>query len=695
MLNRAYQLAVLLLIAGLAACASQEDDADTRMETDMDREETAQLPPIIDRDIFFDDPKISGGQLSPDGEWVTFHQPLDDVRNVWIKRRGEDFDQARPLTDDRDRPIGSHWWSQDSRYVIFMQDRGGDENFRLYRVDPTEEPAEDKRVPEAFELTPYDNIQARVISAPREHPEWILVGMNDRNPQLHDVYRVHLESGERERVFQNDVGIADFTADLDGNLRLGMRQRQEGGWSVHQFEDDELVEEPLLTCGIDEECSPIQFHADGERFYMQTNTGDRDLSELVLFDPASGEEELVDRDPQGEVDFAGAEFDPITRELVATYYVGDRLRVYPREERFEQDFRHVRESLEGDGDIYFTSASHDRRYRLVTLTSDTDPGATYLFDRDSGELELLYRPRPNLPVEHLAEMKPIRYEARDGLEIPGYLTLPKGLPAENLPLVVNPHGGPWARDMWGYDANAQFLANRGYAVFQPNFRGSTGFGKAFLNAGNEEWGTGYMQHDITDGVNYLIDEGIVDPDRVGIMGGSYGGYATLAGLAFTPDLYAAGVSIVGPSNIITLLNSIPPYWGPIRQIFVDRVGDPDDEADRERLKKQSPLFSAEEITAPLMVVQGANDPRVVQHESDQIVVAMRDLERPVEYLVAEDEGHGFAGRLNRLAMYADVERFLAEHLGGRYQSDMTDEVADTLDTLRVDIDTVELKDSEE
>jgi dienelactone hydrolase len=285
-------------------------------------------------------------------------------------------------------------------------------------------------------------------------------------------------------------------------------------------------------------------------------------------------------------------------------------------------------------------------------------------------------------------MQAVRYQARDGLEIPAYLTIPRGVEGRNLPVVVTPHGGPWARDMWGYDPYTQFLANRGYAVLQPNFRGSTGYGKAFLNAGNGEWGTGAMQHDITDGVKYLIDQGIADPEQVAIFGGSYGGYATLAGVAFTPDLYAAGVSYVGPSNLITLLNSIPPYWKPIKAMFDVRLGDPEDPADHERLLAQSPLFSAEQITAPLLVIQGANDPRVKKRESEQIVVALRDLGREVEYILAEDEGHGFAGHENRLAFSVAMERFLAQHLHGRYQEETSDEIGATLAALTVDVSTV-------
>lgn len=646
------------------------------------------LPPLIDREIFFGDPEIASGQVSPDGRFISFRKPLDGVMNVWVKGIDEAFEDARPVTDDRDRPVRGYFWSRDGRWILWIQDRGGDENFRIYAVDPEAGPAPDARVPEPRDLTPYEGIQARIIARPEDDPVHMLVGINDRDEALHDVYRLNIETGERELVLRNDENVAGWQADLEGNLRLGIRQDPEGNWEILRVDDGELT--PVYTCNWDESCGPVRFHPDGKRVYMVTNRGeDADLTRLVLFDLETGEEALVEADPEGEVDFAGAEFSNLTHELLATYYLGDRLRVYPKEEAFARDYERLRAALP-HGDLFFGSRTADERLWFVSLTSDTDPGATYLYDRETGEAELLYRPRPGLPTEHLADMRPIRYAARDGLEIPAYLTLPKGLEARGLPLVVNPHGGPWGRDTWGYDATAQFLANRGYAVLQPNFRGSAGFGKEFLNLGNGEWGTGTMQHDITDGVKHLIEKGIADPERVGIMGGSYGGYATLAGLAFTPELYAAGVSIVGPSNILTLLNSIPPYWRPIRKLFTNRVGDPDDPEDRERLEAQSPLFSADRIRAPLLVVQGANDPRVVKHESDQIVVALRDLGLPVAYLVAPDEGHGFAGRENRLAMYTEIERFLTDHLGGRHQEGAPPEILERLARLRVSVDTVTL-----
>lgn len=354
-----------------------------------------------------------------------------------------------------------------------------------------------------------------------------------------------------------------------------------------------------------------------------------------------------------------------------------------------QELEWLRERLP-DGEFGYASSTEDETRVIVGVASDVNPGAVYLFERAERTLTKLYDARPELPSDQLANMQPIRYEARDGREIPAYLVTPQGIAAEGLPTVIVPHGGPWARDTWGYNAMAQFLANRGYAVMMPNFRGSTGYGKQFLNEGNGEWGTGIMQHDITDGVRHLIETGIADPEQVAIMGGSYGGYATLAGVTFTPELYAAGVSIVGPSNIVTLLRSIPPYWGPIRQMFVRRVGDPDDPADQARLESQSPFFHAQKIEAPLLIIQGANDPRVKKAESEQIVVALRDLERPVEYLLAPDEGHGFAGRENRLAMFADIERFLAQHLDGRFQEDLAADVEERLAALRVDVTDVEM-----
>ena len=666
--------ALLLCLPALVLAGEADTSADER-------------PPLLDRELFFGDPDISGAQLSPDGRFVTFMRPYEGVRNIWIKSIDEAFDEARPLTAD-DKPVPGYFWSRDSNYVLYVQDRGGDENFHVWRVDP--EAGDGDELPPAHNLTDIDGVRAQIIALPKSDPEHILVGLNDRDPALHDVHRLNLASGERELLIENEANIAGWTADLDGQVRLASRQTSDGGTEILRVSEGELGEK-LFACEWTESCGPQRFLPDGERVWFQSNAGDEvDLTGLYVMNLETGELELFERDPEGEVDFGGAVFHPETDELLATVYVGDRPRIYPHDEDFAAELEFLRDSLP-EGEIGLPSQTRDGRLALVSISRDVDPGTVFLFDREAGTVEELYRSRPELPVEHMAPMQPIRYTARDGLEIPAYLTLPEGVPAENLPVVALIHGGPWARDSWGYRSQVQFLANRGYAVLQPNFRGSAGFGKAFLNAGNNEWGDA-MQDDITDGVRHLVDEGIADPDRVCIMGGSYGGYATLAGMVFTPKLYACGVNIVGPSNLITLINSIPPYWGPIRELFVNRMGDPDTEEGRARLERQSPINHVEAIKRPLLVIHGANDPRVKQAEADQIVVAMREAGLPVEYIVAPDEGHGFRGRENRLAMFARTEQFLAQHLDGRYQAERPEPIEQRLAEITVDVETVEVTD---
>ena len=666
-----YMLTLLLTAAGCEEIAMAQQ---------------TNAPPLVDRELFFGNPQYAGAQISPDGTQIAFRSVYEGKMNIWVKGVDEPFDAARPITADTTRPVQSYFWTQDGERVLYIQDKGGNENYHIYAVDPQAAADPDTGVPLARDLTPYESVQARIYAVPEATPGEIVVGLNDRDQRYHDVYRLDLASGERTLVLQNDDGVAGWQTDLDGTVRLAVRQTDDGGTEILRV-DDGALSDPVYTCSPMESCGPVRFHKDGARVYMQTNKGDDvDLTRLVLFNPQTQAMEVVESDPEGDVDFGGAEFSDDTDELVATYYLGDRLRIYPKDDQFAQDLETIRRQVP-EGEIYFGASTNDDTKHIVRVQRDVDPGSTYLYDRAAGTVERLYQSRPDLPSEHLAPMEAIRYEARDGLTIPAYLTTPRGPEAQNLPVVVVVHGGPWARDTWGYNPYAQFLANRGYAVLQPNFRGSTGYGKSFLNAGNEAWGDA-MQHDITDGVQHLIDEGIADPERVAIFGASYGGYATLAGLTFTPDVYAAGVSYVGPSNIITLLEAIPPYWGPIKKIFDIRVGDLDDEADRERLRRQSPLFSAEQIDDPLMVIQGANDPRVPQRESDQMVVAARENSVDVQYLVAENEGHGFSNEDNRLAVAAAMEQFFAQHLGGRVQTDMEDAVAATLGELRVDPSTV-------
>jgi dipeptidyl aminopeptidase/acylaminoacyl peptidase len=649
--------------------------------------QTTPTTPLLDRELFFGDPEISGAQLSPDGEFLTFIKPHNGTRNIWIKTVAEPFSAARVLTAETKRPIMQYFWSRDGKHVLYVQDQGGDENFNVYAVSPTAPPAAGADVPAARNLTDARGARAVIYATPRTQPGVLYVGLNDRDKAWHDVYRVDIASGERTLVRQNTEKIAGWTFDNQGTLRLAARTTDAGATEILRVDDNGFT--VVYTCSVFESCGVVRFDKDGQRAYMQTSKGDADLSRLVLFDPATGNEELVESDPEKKADFGGAVFSEVTDELLATTYIDDVRRRYFRDKAFEADYRLLEKKLP-KRDVGFGSRTADERFWIVVASSDVEPGETFVFDRKTKALTSQYTVRERLPREALSPMTALRYRSSDGLEIPAYLTIPKGTDGRNLPAIVLPHGGPWARDMWGYDGLAQFLANRGYAVLQPNFRGSTGFGKKFLNAGNKQWGD-LMQDDLTWGVKHLVAQGIADPKRVGILGGSYGGYATLAGLAFTPDVYAAGVSIVGPSNIITLLESIPPYWAAVKTIFNERMGNLANPEDRKRLERQSPLHSADKIKTPLLVLQGANDPRVKQHESDQIVVALRDRGFAVEYIVAPDEGHGFARPVNNMAGFAASERFLAKHLGGRFQESMTPEVAARLKEITVDPKTVTLK----
>lgn len=642
------------------------------------------LPPLIDRELFFGNPEISGATLSPDGRYIAFRKPWNGTLNIWVKGAAEPFDAAHRVTAETRRPIPSFFWSRDSKALLYVQDQGGDENFNVYAVDPGAAAPASADASGARNLTNAKGARAIIYAVPKHAPDVIYVGLNDRDPAWHDLYEVRISTGERKLLRKNTERIAGWMMDHTGTLRLAERTAASGDTEILRVTDAGF--ETVYTCTVFETCGALQFHRDNARVYMITNHGDTDLIRLVLFDPRTRKEEIVESDPEKQADFGEAIFSEKSDELVATAYVGDRTRMYFRDKGWGADYARIRKALPGREVVIAGSTADDRKW-MIAASGDTEPGERYLFDRDTKALARQYRVHDELPRQVLAAMKPIRYRSPDGLEIPGYLVLPKGLAPKNLPLLVVPHGGPWARDTFGYNPMAQFFANRGYAVLLANFRGSTGYGKRFLNAANNEWG-GRMQDDLTAGVRHLVAEGIADPKRVGILGGSYGGYATLAGAAFTPGLYAAAVSIVGPSNLLTLLASLPPYWEAGRKMFHVRMGDPTTAEGRAQLERQSPLFAAAKIRTPLLVVQGANDPRVKKAESDQIVAALRDRGLPVEYLVAPDEGHGFARPVNNMAMYAAIEKFLATHLGGRYQAGMPPEVAGRLKEITVDPATV-------
>ncbi|GIU76030.1 MAG: hypothetical protein KatS3mg004_3117 [Bryobacteraceae bacterium] len=646
----------------------------------------AELPPLIDRDLFFGEVEISGAQISPDGQYVSFLKPYQGARNIWVKKAGEPFSAARPLTAETKRPIPGYFWSRDSKFILYVKDQEGDENFNVYAVSPSQPPPPGAAVPPSRNLSNARGARTMIYEVPKSDPAHIYIGLNDRDPAWHDLYRLNLATGEKTLLRRNTDRITGWVFDHNAQPRIATRSAENGDTEFLRVDAKGLTK--IYSCSVLETCQPLRFDETNSKLYFMTNAGEPDLIQLMLMDPSTGAATLVEKDPLNRVDFSGAIFSEVTHRLLATIYEDDRERIYWKDKTFEADYRWLQARLPGYR-IGFGSRTADETRWILSASRDTEPGETYLFDRRARRLALQYRIREKLPREALASMKVVRYRSSDGLEIPAFLTLPKGVEPKNLPLIVVPHGGPWARDVWGYNTLHQFLANRGYAVLSPNFRGSTGYGERFLNAGNRQWG-GKMQDDITWGVKHLAAQGIADPRRVGILGASYGGYATLAGVAFTPDLYAAAVAIVAPSNLITLLDSIPPYWEPVRRMFYERMGDPNTPEGKAQLMRQSPLFSADRIRTPLMVVQGANDPRVKKRESDQIVIALRDRKFPVEYLVADDEGHGFARPINNLAMIAAVEKFLAKYLGGRYQESMPPDVEKRLKELTVDPATVKL-----
>ncbi|WP_200900298.1 S9 family peptidase [Rubrobacter aplysinae] len=609
---------------------------------------------LIPREVLFGNPERAQARLSPDGGRLSFLAPVEGVLNVWVGPVDGDLERDfTPVTDDRSRGIRAYFWTEDNEHLVYLQDRDGDENWRLYAVDPgSNEPGE------ARDLTPFEGVQAQVIGRSRRRPGEILVGLNDRDERLHDAHRLTVATGGLELAAENPGDISGWEADEDLRVRAAVRTRPDGGSDLLYREAEADGWRELLRWDREDSLNsgPLGFTGDGSRMYL-LDSREANASRLVVLDPQSGETDTIAEDPQYDV--GGVELNPESREVEAVAFVRARTEWVVLGDAVREDFKALR-SLH-PGDLAVVSRDHADRRWLVAFDADDGPAAYFYYDREAKGGAHLFDSRSDLAGYTLASMEPVSFAARDGLEIHGYLTLPPGAAASELPVVLNVHGGPWARDMWGYNPEAQWLANRGYACLQVNFRGSTGYGKQFVNAGDREWGAD-MHDDLVDAVRWVVSEGIADPERVAIFGGSYGGYAALAGAAFTPEVFRCAVDIVGPSNLITLIQSIPPYWSTLRSTFTERVGDPDNEP--EFLESRSPLFYVDDIGIPILIAQGANDPRVKQQESEQIVAALREKGLDHEYLLFEDEGHGFARPENRLRFYAAAEEFLARHLGG-------------------------------
>jgi len=612
-------------------------------------------PPLIPLRHFFDNPERALTRISPDARRLAYLAPDEGRLNVWV--RSVDRDDGRAVTRDRERGVLSYTWSRDSSRILYVRDRTGDENTHLFAAEL------DRPEGGGRDLTPWDGVKVGLVDVPRARPGEVIISANRRDRALFDAHRLDLGSARVDLVAENPGNVIGWVCDRAGALRAAYAQTPAGDYQVLHRESEDEPFRVVAEFANEDDGHPYAFSPDGRELWVGSARG-VDLRRLVALDPVSGAERPIDADE--EADLLGPVVSERTGDLLGAVYRRDRVVLHAFDEALRRDWDRLREIHPGDPAI--TGEDAEEATWVVSYDDDRDPGATYLFERAGGSARFLHRPRPWLHPEELAPMTPVRIASRDGLVLRSYLTLPVGAPARSLPMVLLVHGGPWARDSWGYHGEAQFLANRGYAVLQVNYRGSSGFGKAFSHAAEREF-AGRMHDDLIDGVRWAVAEGIADPARIGIYGGSYGGYAALVGLTFTPEVFAAGVSYVGPSSLVTLIRSFPPYWRPLLAgTWYRYVGDPDDPAQIADLEARSPLGRVDAIRAPLLVVQGANDPRVTKAESDQIVAALRARGVEVEYIVKDDEGHGFAKPENRLDAYRAIERFFARHLGGRAEN---------------------------
>jgi dipeptidyl aminopeptidase/acylaminoacyl peptidase len=628
---------------------------------------------LIPRTALFGNPVRAQARLSPDGRYMSFLAPRNGVLNVWLAPFGQ-LDAAKPITDDKKRGIRQHQWADDGHHILFLQDEGGDENWRVYSVDVESH----KQV----DLTPLDKVRAEIVGLSHERPDVALIALNDRTPEYHDLYEINIATGERKLVERNDQEFAGYLEDLQLRPRLAVKTLADGGGEIYRNTGKGW--ESLLKYGRDDSLTtrPVIVEQGGNSALMLSSIG-RDKAALVRIDLTSGKQTVLGESDKADVSEVWLE--PRTRkpEAFAVEYLTTQ--IDPLVPAVAQDIGRLKAALGPQFQV--VSRTLDDTRWVVAVDDPIHVVSSYLYERGSGKVTKLFDQRPELTGAPLRPMTPLELRARDGMTLVAYLTMPTGSagpgagqsaaahqgpgvtpdrPASPVPLVLDVHGGPWARDSYGFNGEHQWLANRGYAVLSVNYRGSTGFGKKFINAGDHEWAR-KMHSDLLDAVDWAIKEKIAQPDKVAIYGGSYGGYATLVGLTFTPDRFACGVDIVGPSNLFTLLNSIPPYWKSFFEDMVRRIGDPRTAEGRELLKQRSPLTFADRISKPLLIAQGANDPRVKQAEADQIVDAMKSKHLPVTYVLYPDEGHGFARPQNRISFYAVAEGFLSKCLGGRVE----------------------------
>lgn len=636
-------LTILLAATALAAPAAVTADA---------------ANPLIPRQALFGNPVKAAGRISPDGKWLSWLAPVNGVMNIWVAPAGN-LAAAKAISASKDRPIRQYFWAPDSQSVLYIQDKGGDEDFLLYGIDV--------KTGAERNFTPFTKTTVQLIGASTIHRDRILIGLNNRDARYHDVHSLDLKTGKLTEVLRNE-GYSGFTADNNLVIRLASRPNAKGGSDYFRVTDNKVEATPFGSTGLEDSLTtaPAGFTTDGKTLYWLESRG-RNTAALVAQDVASGTTKVIAEDARADI--GGTLTDPVTGEVEAysVEYLRDEWVALDKD--IGKSLAFLKSRLKGDFYVQSRTDKDDRW--IVSNDPVTEPGKVWLYDRTKGELTEFYNPRPDLVGAPLPAMYPREIKSRDGLTLVSYLTLPfgsdpdaDGVPNQPVPMVLMVHGGPWGRDSYGTNRYHQLLANRGYAVLSVNFRASTGFGKDFINAGNLQWGKA-MHDDLIDAVDWAVANRIAVADKVAIMGGSYGGYATLAGLTFTPTKFACGVDIVGPSNLETLLKTIPPYWAPIIEQFNQRMGNYNTPEGLAALKAASPLYKAGDIVRPLLIGQGANDPRVKQAESDQIVAAMKARNIPVSYVLFPDEGHGFAKPANNIAFTAVAENFLATCLGGR------------------------------
>lgn len=626
-----------------------------------------RAPALIPRKALFGNPEREQVRISRDGTRIGFLAPLDGVLNVWVAP-ASDPSAARAVTSDAKRGIQFYVWTHNPAYLLYIQDTEGDEDWHIYAVNV--------ETGETRDLTPFEGVHATILPMSPNFPDEALIGLNDRDARYHDIHRVNILTGEMSPVMQNDIGAMGFVTDDDFRIRLAVTTTESGGSSfLERANPDDGDGEwlPFMEVGLEDGLTTMPLGTDitGKTLYL-ADSRNRDTSALATFEFDTREHTILASDDRADISW-GFLIHPATQRVQAVSFEYDRVHWQVLDDSIAADLDRIRSAERGEFQV--TSRSQDDSRWVIAYEHDDSPTTFHLYDRESGEMQYLFTNRPELEKYDLRPMESAIVKSRDGLDLVTYYTLPQDAPksagyerapSRPLPTVLNVHGGPWWRDSWGYDPMHQLLANRGYAVISVNFRGSTGFGKAFLNAGDREWG-GKMHDDLIDVVNWAIERGISDPERIAIAGGSYGGYATLVGLTFTPDVFACGVDIVGPSNLITTIETIPPYWEPMAEMEKARVGDISTEEGRRFLESRSPLSRVDAITKPLLIAQGANDPRVKRAESDQIVDAMTERGIPVAYALFGDEGHGFARPENSLAFMAVAEAFLARCIGGRYE----------------------------